>query len=95
MKCSVRSGAHQVGQAGAAAEVVEVGAAAKADVLAMIDNCSRGRIAKRTGAAAELPPGFEEFDVQTPIGQTNRRGQARQTAADNGRTVPCDRAAHS
>ena len=51
-----REWAEQMADADGAAEVIEVGAAAHADVLAGIDQVSGGRIGKGTGPAAEARP---------------------------------------
>src|SRR4051812_28528435 len=73
----------QIEQSCAATKVIEIRATAERDVLAMIDEQAAFGVAKRAGAAAQLPSGFEQLDVQAAIGEAHGCGQTGQTAADN------------
>ena len=75
--------AKQVVDAGAAAEVDQVGTAAHADMLAMVDQLARGRIAKRRRAPAQGTPRLDELHSATRFRQGHRRRHACQASAND------------
>src|SRR6202034_2024905 len=70
--------------ADAAVELDEVGADAKEDVLAVIDDFTGAGMLVRRSAATEVGAAFEESDAEAGIGEGAGRGQASETAAGDG-----------
>ena len=68
--------------ADAAIEVVEIGAAAQGDVLAIIDVLAVGQDVG-SGAPAEKWSLFEQPDAPAGFSQRDAAGQSRQSAADH------------
>ncbi len=63
--------------AGAAAEVQKLGAAAQGDVLAIVDPVAGLRIDERACPAAKRFGLFQQFDPSTALGKRHGRGQSR------------------
>ena len=69
------------------AEMLKVGAAAHADVLAVVDQLAGGLIDERTGPAAQPGSGFQQRHRQFSFRQSDRSRQPGQSATDDDRVV--------
>ena len=71
-----------VRSADAAIEILEIGAAAQRDVLAIVHVLAAGQHVGR-GAAAQMGPLFEQTHAEAGFSQRDGRGKSRQAAADH------------